>query len=142
MNNSITEIERAAMTLLANEIEHITNPVIREYTQSLLSNCGLVAWIPDGHHPNDMDRAFDYTQCGSRSDNVRAKLTDEAVANLAGAVALYRSGGRPTGDTTTIISSMSGIGITSSLAAAVVDFHNAMIHTTCAWLSAKRRNNE
>lgn len=53
---------------------------------------------------------------------------DDNLLNLGGALASYRSEHRPDGDQSAIIDSMSGISVTTGLAAAIAEYHQHMMN--------------
>lgn len=134
MSNNVTEIERAAMTLLHKNVKRVTNPALHDWIKSLLDDPSLVTWCPSGQHPNDTHPTYTYE--GPRSERNHDRGIDWAMANLAGAVAAYRSDNRPDGDVTHTIDHMGGFTITTSLAAAVVEFHEAMQNALAAYMEA------
>ena len=125
----ITEIERAACTLLAHYVNNVYSQVIQIRVQEVISNPECQFYTIDGHHPNsplverERVKAFDYSKL-ERPDF--AWVLDKAVVDLANSVCSYRRDGRPTGDTETRIS-ISGLIIRSSLAANVVEFHKTVL---------------
>lgn len=128
-NSQVTEVERAACTLLADHVREVVDPAVAEWISRLLSDPGLVEWCPTGHHPNssDWEMEFDW-QAAEPLHWLRFERRGvcEAVCNLGGALASYRADDRPTGDVTTALDT-SGITVTTSLAAAISEYHQAIL---------------
>jgi hypothetical protein len=127
-NTSVTEIERAAATLLSKTI--VWDPAVESWIERLLADPNLIEYCPEGHHPNSAsyEMKFDWNDpsLGDKLPRRQARLICQAVCNLGYSLAAYRDDGRPTGDVMRSISS--GLAVTTSLAAAVVEFHLAILN--------------
>jgi len=64
---------------------------------------------------------------GKRESNIITEL-DLQIFYLATAVVIYRIDNRPVGDTITKVDNMSGITVSTSLAAAIVEFHHHVVN--------------
>ena len=135
----VPEIERAACTMLARALDRIANPELAEWVRRLLADPECTEGCPKGAHPNDLHPSFTYKGSGGPLDDdqwwLRAYLRDRAIADLAGALAIYRLAGRPEGDQTSWLygsGEEGSIGITSSLAAAVAEYCEEMIRAAVA----------
>jgi len=118
----ITEVERAALTLLVSKLP-IHDPKVRDYVNHIVADSDFSDYLDhrvDGRnrelYPDD-DDAYWFS------------ILDKAAYSLAVEVAFYRRDGRPTGDQTTDIGG--GFRITSSLAASIVEFHQSVVEAYC-----------
>lgn len=135
----VTEVERAACTILLRAIGQIghssstSHPGLMRYVVRLTTSSLYYDWRNEIHSNrssyekgDDFDYAAMYgtTMKKGKLESHLAyhRFMDDAILSLAGAVAGYRHENRPTGDTTTTIDNMSGISITSSLAAAIAEY--------------------
>jgi hypothetical protein len=122
MNAKITDIERAALTLLSTP-EYLRaiedkKPLYNAVVEILSGTGQPVAQLKTVNEYNPKDRRYKYTR-----QNRGYAL---AICILAGAICVYRMDGRPTGDQSYQIAS--GITVRSSLAAAVVEFHKQIVN--------------
>ena len=143
--NRVTEIERAAITLLTQS--RATHPCLTRWIHALASDpdeCrgldefSLGTW--DQRELDDMAAAGFYAprrfqrfgpdtltlHLGDGGRSLLAEI-DRAVVYLASALVRYRTEGRPDGDQDITIAP--DIVVTTSLAAAVVEYHQAMVAT-------------
>lgn len=115
----VTEIERAAITNLYSFKNLIIDHRLAEYVEKIGTDANY-KYIANELHPNNRINIYD-----EESDNTtrrRRKAAGRAIFNLATDIVIYRNNGRPEGDQTTEIDHMSGITVTSSLAASVAEF--------------------
>ena len=145
MMNRVTEIELAALALLIKS--RPTHPCLTKWVHALASDpdeCrgldefSLETWDPAElqdmaaagfYAPRRFQRYGPDTLTLHLGDGGRSLLAeiDRAAVHLASALVRYRAEGRPAGDQETIIAP--DIVITTSLAAAVVEYHQAMVDT-------------
>lgn len=128
------EIERAAVTILA---------------QSRAHHDGLAAWVrqitasPDYREmlPSELyvaiqdERALHDDAGRDEADTNRRRQADAAVASLAHEVVLFRRAGRPTGD---VARPLAGFVVTTSLAAAVAEYVQAVAAAWADFAQAQR----
>lgn len=125
---AVTEIERAACTLLAKH-NFIRDPVVLDFVRHIISD-------PDFHETPGQGEGWHFKLYDVDHENAELYpdteywfcMLDRAALYLAVSIAMYREEGRPTGDQVTEIGS--GFRVSSSLAANVVEYHQAVVN---AW---------
>lgn len=139
--NHITEIERCAATILmrtSGMIGHGSETKDERVVRWIFTMCthaNAYSYGPDGIHANgnDTSQQLDYAEYYKGAIDLESIVlysrdVDDNLLNLGGALASYRSEKRPVGDQTTTIDTMSGISVTSSLAAAIAEYHQHMMN--------------
>jgi len=121
----VTEIERAACTLLRGHMNDGANPAIGDWCESLTLAGDVIETIDVDHHPNSSPPIFDYKAIKDEGERNQGWMIDFALYGLAHALVEYRRAGRPVGDQYTRLAE--GIGIRTSLAAAVAEFHRMVV---------------
>lgn len=120
--NEITEVERVAVTLLDTYLPTTTNDGLREWVLRLLADPDYAQMPPET--VNALTREAYITEFGGATGRF-LYLLDEGVSRLANALLFFRWHGRPAGDQSHRLAD--GITVTTSLAAAIVEFHQWMI---------------
>ena len=118
----ITEVERAACSLLYTLVGVIRNPEVDDYVRHLLAD-------PDYSEPFSCEIRHNDREMYPPENGDLFYMLDKAAYYLAVSIAGYRADGRPTGDQSTEIGG--GFRITSSLAANIVEFHQAVLNAHC-----------
>jgi len=138
-----TEVERAACTILATAMERgrISDPVIADWIKRLISSEDCIEFEPEGYDPTSESYRYKSTydwhgQYPDYDDMRLAQRLDHAACFLGSSIACYRHDNRPIGDTTHDIST-SGITVTTSLAANVVEYHEMVLGDYILYMSAK-----
>lgn len=127
------DIERAAVTLLSKAARYA--PELEAYIERICKEPDFRELPADWwgqvidhdntyppFFPDDPDANHNYTRF--------AHILDDAAARLAYEIVQYRREGRPTGDVYRDAATVYDIGVQTSLAAAVVAFHHAIVN---AW---------
>ncbi len=151
----VPDIERAACQIIADDARLVTHPVLRAYVEALLKDITFKegfdvsagnAWAPsaevvayaagegfslpaDGRWGAQFADDWGADHYGDTPANQMKRDRDIALARLAYAVASYRREGRPGGDQTHAIHGVGGpvALVTSSLAAAVAEYHATLV---------------
>jgi len=163
----ISDIERATCQILHDDAHLITHPVLRAYIEALLIDPTFVdsfdagaggAWTPSaevvayasgegfplperGAWGEQFATSWGPNYYGDTDANQFKRDQDIMIGQLAYAIGKYRRDGRPDGDQTR---ALHGIGgpvalVTSSLAAAVADYHRALTEHYADELAILRR---
>lgn len=120
-----TEIERVACTILAYHLKQgdAVDPVVREFVEAVISGKGL--------DHEDVKRVGERRseQAGQSFPAYPPiyyhKLMNDRIIHLACSVVFYRWENRPEGDQ--VVELGFGVAISTSLAAAVAEFHTASV---------------
>lgn len=123
----VTEIERAVITLLARHKQLVYSADLSDWLDQLISTPEYQDSYPNNSHPDDNEGL--YSTVTDEDERVYAEMIDEAACNLGHALSRYRQDGRKPGDYTAAIGS--GFTITTSLAAAVAEFHEKVVNAFC-----------
>lgn len=163
----VPDIERAACQILADDAHLITHPVLRAYVEALLINPAFAdrfdagagsAWTPSaevvvyangegfplpgrGKWGEQFATSWGPNYYGDTDADQLKRDRDIMIGQFAYAIGAYRRDGRPDGDQT---QALHGIGgpvalVTSSLAAAVADYHRALTSHYADELAILRR---
>jgi len=163
----VPDIERAACQILRDDARLITHPVLRAYVEVLLIDLAFAdsfdagagsAWTPSaevvayaagegfplperGKWGEQFATSWGPDYYGDDGKRQAQRDRDAIIAQLAYAVRTYRRDGRPNGDQT---HALHGVGgpvalVTSSLAAAVADYHRALTSHYADELAILRR---
>jgi len=121
MTAQVTDIERAAVRMLAKDNAEFGSERLMNHVTRIIQEPEYTEILTEVPAPE--------VEFANRAERVFVKLQDRARWALANAIATYRRNGKPAGDTLSTFSEMGvTFTVTTSLAAAVVDYHEAVLN--------------
>lgn len=130
----VTEIERAAVTLLAVHRNEVIDEVVDRWIHRLLTEPEFANADNIIKHRSNVsgNRYVDWADIEDADYRRYAKGMNDAVIDLGLAICHYRHDGHPIGDQEHRLSGLGGHVVVTSLAATVVEFHQHVLNAHAA----------